>query len=301
MRLPGRVPAGAWARRGGALALAPVRAGERSRLPTCMRASLHARRPPTADPPPPPRPGAPALPAPARPQRPGVRRAKAAGGAAGHEAGGPAVLWQAAQGALVGRRGLLALARGSETRRPRCLTLCSNATRTPTRTLSSRPSSSLFCSPLQDVDEAELSVEEAKERKIMKLLLKVKNGTPPQRKSALRQLTGAPRAAGWRARARTVGNRGAALATALLRCWLELHVPAPGACRPLLSCPVLLPALGPRPHPSPAAPPSTLHRRCRQGARLWRGPAVQPDPAAADEPHAGGPGAPPARQGAARR
>ena len=43
----------------------------------------------------------------------------------------------------------------------------------------------------QDVDESELSVEEAKERKIMKLLLKVKNGTPPQRKSALRQLTGA--------------------------------------------------------------------------------------------------------------
>lgn len=41
-------------------------------------------------------------------------------------------------------------------------------------------------SPCQDVDEAELSVEEAKERKIMKLLLKVKNGTPPQRKSALR-------------------------------------------------------------------------------------------------------------------
>ncbi|KAL4443434.1 hypothetical protein ABPG75_011171 [Micractinium tetrahymenae] len=42
---------------------------------------------------------------------------------------------------------------------------------------------------LKDVDEEELSVEEAKERKIMKLLLKVKNGTPPQRKSALRQLT----------------------------------------------------------------------------------------------------------------
>lgn len=36
---------------------------------------------------------------------------------------------------------------------------------------------------------------------------------------------------------------------------------------------------------------------CRQGTRLWRGPAVQPDPAAADEPHAGGPGAPPAGQG----
>ena len=39
------------------------------------------------------------------------------------------------------------------------------------------------------MDEGELSLEEAKERKIMKLLLKVKNGTPPQRKSALRQLT----------------------------------------------------------------------------------------------------------------
>ncbi len=45
------------------------------------------------------------------------------------------------------------------------------------------------CAPLQDVDEAELSIEEAKQRKIMKLLLKVKNGTPPQRKAALRQLT----------------------------------------------------------------------------------------------------------------
>ena len=47
----------------------------------------------------------------------------------------------------------------------------------------------MFGKLLQDVDEEELSVEEAKERKIMKLLLKVKNGTPPQRKSALRQLT----------------------------------------------------------------------------------------------------------------
>jgi len=46
-----------------------------------------------------------------------------------------------------------------------------------------------FSKLLQDVDEAELSAEEAKERKIMKLLLKVKNGTPPQRKAALRQLT----------------------------------------------------------------------------------------------------------------
>ena len=39
------------------------------------------------------------------------------------------------------------------------------------------------------VEDEQLSVEEAKERKIMKMLLKVKNGTPPQRKSALRQLT----------------------------------------------------------------------------------------------------------------
>ncbi len=43
--------------------------------------------------------------------------------------------------------------------------------------------------PTTQVDESALSVEEQKERKIMKLLLKVKNGTPPQRKSALRQLT----------------------------------------------------------------------------------------------------------------
>eukprot|EP01094_Clydonella_sp_ATCC50884_P021871 TRINITY_DN4905_c3_g1_i3.p1 TRINITY_DN4905_c3_g1~~TRINITY_DN4905_c3_g1_i3.p1 ORF type:complete len:1207 (+),score=442.14 TRINITY_DN4905_c3_g1_i3:256-3876(+) len=40
-----------------------------------------------------------------------------------------------------------------------------------------------------DVDETQLSSEEQRERKIMRLLLKVKNGTPPQRKQALRQLT----------------------------------------------------------------------------------------------------------------
>ena len=56
------------------------------------------------------------------------------------------------------------------------------------------PNRHVYCSAwivalLQDVDEHELSAEEAKERKIMKLLLKVKNGTPPQRKTALRQLT----------------------------------------------------------------------------------------------------------------
>ncbi|OQE23041.1 hypothetical protein PENSTE_c009G05993 [Penicillium steckii] len=38
-------------------------------------------------------------------------------------------------------------------------------------------------------DETSMSVEEMKERKIMRLLLKVKNGTPPMRKTALRQLT----------------------------------------------------------------------------------------------------------------
>jgi len=42
---------------------------------------------------------------------------------------------------------------------------------------------------LQDVNEEELSIEEQKERKIMKLLLKIKNGTPPMRKQALRQIT----------------------------------------------------------------------------------------------------------------
>lgn len=38
-------------------------------------------------------------------------------------------------------------------------------------------------------DENEMTVEELKERKIMRLLLKVKNGTPPMRKTALRQIT----------------------------------------------------------------------------------------------------------------
>lgn len=46
-----------------------------------------------------------------------------------------------------------------------------------------------FAKLMDDVDETMLSSEELKERRIMKLLLKVKNGTPPQRKSALRQLT----------------------------------------------------------------------------------------------------------------
>nr|CAG4642280.1 EOG090X00GC [Evadne anonyx] len=42
---------------------------------------------------------------------------------------------------------------------------------------------------LVDVDEESLSPEELKDRKIMILLLKIKNGTPPMRKSALRQIT----------------------------------------------------------------------------------------------------------------
>ncbi|CAH8455010.1 unnamed protein product [Schistosoma rodhaini] len=42
---------------------------------------------------------------------------------------------------------------------------------------------------LQDVDEDTLPPEEARERKIMTFLLKIKNGTPPMRKSALRQIT----------------------------------------------------------------------------------------------------------------
>lgn len=46
-----------------------------------------------------------------------------------------------------------------------------------------------FGALLQPIDDKELSIQEQKERKIMMLLLKVKNGTPPMRKSALRQIT----------------------------------------------------------------------------------------------------------------
>jgi splicing factor 3B subunit 1 len=42
---------------------------------------------------------------------------------------------------------------------------------------------------LEDIDEETLSLEDRKERKIMQLLLKIKNGTPPMRKTALRQIT----------------------------------------------------------------------------------------------------------------
>ncbi|CAF1106840.1 unnamed protein product, partial [Didymodactylos carnosus] len=42
---------------------------------------------------------------------------------------------------------------------------------------------------LEEIDEEQLSPEDQKERKIMKLLIKIKNGTPPMRKAALRQIT----------------------------------------------------------------------------------------------------------------
>ncbi|TDH72067.1 hypothetical protein CCR75_008666 [Bremia lactucae] len=42
---------------------------------------------------------------------------------------------------------------------------------------------------MDEVNEDDLDPEAAMERKIMRLLLKIKNGTPPQRKTALRQLT----------------------------------------------------------------------------------------------------------------
>jgi len=46
-----------------------------------------------------------------------------------------------------------------------------------------------FSALMDEKTEDDLSPEEAKERKVMRLLLKIKNGTPPQRKTALRQLT----------------------------------------------------------------------------------------------------------------
>lgn len=42
---------------------------------------------------------------------------------------------------------------------------------------------------LEERNEDEMSVDELKERKIMRLLLRIKNGTPPMRKTALRQIT----------------------------------------------------------------------------------------------------------------
>jgi splicing factor 3B subunit 1 len=42
---------------------------------------------------------------------------------------------------------------------------------------------------MEDVDENKLSKDELRERQIMSLLLRIKSGTPPQRKTAMRQIT----------------------------------------------------------------------------------------------------------------
>lgn len=49
---------------------------------------------------------------------------------------------------------------------------------------------------LEDVDEDNLTKEEMKERQIMALLLKIKSGSPPQRKTAMRQITDKARSFG---------------------------------------------------------------------------------------------------------
>ena len=46
-----------------------------------------------------------------------------------------------------------------------------------------------FSALLGEADDAELSAEEIRDRKIMMLLLKIRNGTPPMRKSALKTIT----------------------------------------------------------------------------------------------------------------
>merc|ERR1719355_387838 len=55
---------------------------------------------------------------------------------------------------------------------------------------------SYFAPLLSGETDDNLSPEEAKERKIVRLLLKVKNGTPPMRRAALRQLTEGARSFG---------------------------------------------------------------------------------------------------------
>ena len=46
-----------------------------------------------------------------------------------------------------------------------------------------------FSALLGEADENQMTSEEVRDRKIMMLLLKVKNGTPPMRKSALKTIT----------------------------------------------------------------------------------------------------------------
>ena len=48
---------------------------------------------------------------------------------------------------------------------------------------------SYFSALLEDVDESLLSPDQIRERRIMMLLLKIKNGTPPMRKTAMKVLT----------------------------------------------------------------------------------------------------------------
>lgn len=50
-------------------------------------------------------------------------------------------------------------------------------------------SSQYFGKLMEDKDESNLTKEEIKERQIMVLLLKIKSGTPPQRKTGMRQIT----------------------------------------------------------------------------------------------------------------
>ncbi|KAL3917363.1 MAG: hypothetical protein SGILL_004749 [Bacillariaceae sp.] len=49
---------------------------------------------------------------------------------------------------------------------------------------------------MEETEEEKLSKEESNERRIMALLLKIKNGTPPQRKTAMRQITDKARSFG---------------------------------------------------------------------------------------------------------
>jgi splicing factor 3B subunit 1 len=49
---------------------------------------------------------------------------------------------------------------------------------------------------MEETDEDKLTKEEANERRILMLLLKIKNGTPPQRKTAMRQITDKARSFG---------------------------------------------------------------------------------------------------------
>jgi splicing factor 3B subunit 1 len=49
---------------------------------------------------------------------------------------------------------------------------------------------------MEEADESRMTKEEANERKIMALLLKIKSGTPPQRKTAMRQITDRARSFG---------------------------------------------------------------------------------------------------------